>query len=225
MYISRIRLRTDADPARLTGKLCMDSSYKEHQLVWQLFPQEPEAERHFLFRKDSQSGRPQYLLISDRLPNPQQEIWEIESKDYCPKLNPGQRLAFQLRANPVITRKDGNGKPKRHDIVMDAKRRLNWKNTPPNQRLPLPALIQETGESWLQDRLQQNGARLSTVKVDGYLQQSGRKRKAKKEIRYSTLDFEGTLEVMDPEMFVPLLFNGIGPAKAFGCGLMLVRRI
>ncbi len=30
---------------------------------------------------------------------------------------------------------------------------------------------------------------------------------------------------MEPTAFVGLLENGIGPAKAFGCGLMLVRRV
>jgi CRISPR system Cascade subunit CasE len=39
------------------------------------------------------------------------------------------------------------------------------------------------------------------------------------------VDFEGTIEITDPGIFVEALFTGIGPAKAFGCGLMLVRRV
>lgn len=42
---------------------------------------------------------------------------------------------------------------------------------------------------------------------------------------FSSVDFEGQLEVTDPTSFIEALFTGIGPAKAFGCGLMLVRRI
>ncbi len=225
MYISRIRLKSDSDPAILTSRLCDNTSYKEHQLVWQLFPEEPDAKRNFLFRGDTQFGGPQYLIVSNQLPTPQQDVWNIESKDYQPQLSQGQHLAFQLRANPVITRKDGNGNPKRHDIVMDAKHRIDWKNISPNQRPALPELIQEVGESWLKKRLHNNGAHLETVRVDGYMQQTGRKKSTKKAIRYSTLDFEGTLTVEDPEQFIPVLFKGIGPAKAFGCGLMLVRRI
>jgi CRISPR system Cascade subunit CasE len=38
------------------------------------------------------------------------------------------------------------------------------------------------------------------------------------------LDFEGTLEVREPELFLTALGNGFGRAKAFGCGLMLIRR-
>jgi len=73
--------------------------------------------------------------------------------------------------------------------------------------------------------LHDNGARLETVRVDGYQQQSGRKKSSNKAIRHSTLDFTGTLSVVEPEKFIQALYKGIGPAKAFGCGLMLVRRI
>ncbi|MEA2080768.1 MAG: type I-E CRISPR-associated protein Cas6/Cse3/CasE [Pseudomonadota bacterium] len=44
-----------------------------------------------------------------------------------------------------------------------------------------------------------------------------------KEINFSTLDYSGLLTVTDPELFKAALFQGIGPAKAFGCGLLLVR--
>ena len=37
--------------------------------------------------------------------------------------------------------------------------------------------------------------------------------------------FEGILRVDDPDALVKVLEDGIGPAKGFGCGLMLVRRI
>lgn len=37
--------------------------------------------------------------------------------------------------------------------------------------------------------------------------------------------FEDVLRVGDPDRLAALLENDIGPAKAFGCGLLLVRRI
>ena len=43
---------------------------------------------------------------------------------------------------------------------------------------------------------------------------------------YSTLEFDGILAVTEPEVFIEkCLFSGIGPAKGFGCGVMLVRRV
>jgi CRISPR system Cascade subunit CasE len=40
-----------------------------------------------------------------------------------------------------------------------------------------------------------------------------------------TVTFEGVLRVSDPARMAELLWNGIGHAKAFGCGLLLVRRV
>lgn len=42
---------------------------------------------------------------------------------------------------------------------------------------------------------------------------------------FSSVDFTGDLEITDIEIFKKALFTGIGRSKAFGCGLMLVRRI
>lgn len=41
---------------------------------------------------------------------------------------------------------------------------------------------------------------------------------------FNALDLSGELRVQQPELFFPLLFEGVGPSKAFGCGLMMVRR-
>ncbi|MEN8264530.1 MAG: type I-E CRISPR-associated protein Cas6/Cse3/CasE [Nitrospirota bacterium] len=42
---------------------------------------------------------------------------------------------------------------------------------------------------------------------------------------FSSVDFEGQLRITGPDVFTKMLFGGIGPAKAFGCGLMMVRRV
>jgi CRISPR system Cascade subunit CasE len=41
----------------------------------------------------------------------------------------------------------------------------------------------------------------------------------------STLEFNGVLRVVNVEQFLETLHRGIGPAKAFGCGLLPVRRV
>jgi len=41
---------------------------------------------------------------------------------------------------------------------------------------------------------------------------------------FGVLDFEGLIEVTDPALFLARLPDGFGSAKAFGCGLMLIRR-
>jgi CRISPR system Cascade subunit CasE len=44
-------------------------------------------------------------------------------------------------------------------------------------------------------------------------------------IRFSRLDFQGVLRVDDPARFLTRLAAGFGRSRAFGCGLMLIRRV
>ncbi len=41
---------------------------------------------------------------------------------------------------------------------------------------------------------------------------------------FSSIDLTGELKITDVEKFKTALFNGIGRSKAFGCGLLLIRR-
>lgn len=41
---------------------------------------------------------------------------------------------------------------------------------------------------------------------------------------FSSVDFTGELQITDPETFRQTLFTGLGRAKAFGCGLLMVKR-
>ncbi len=225
MYFSRIRLRTDTDTGVLARQLCTNDSYKEHQMLWRLFSDDPDADRDFLFRRDDSNGWPQFYVASQRLPEGKNGIWQIDQREYQPKLKNGQKLAFSLRANPVITRKDASGKRKRHDLVMDLKRQSDWKLTSSGDRQSLFELTQLAGETWLSSRLERNGGKLETLSTEGYKQHRTSKIGQSKPIRYSTLDLTGVLTVNEPDAFTQILYKGLGPAKAFGCGLLLVRRI
>lgn len=50
-------------------------------------------------------------------------------------------------------------------------------------------------------------------------------RKCNRDGKLVSVTFEGVLRVSDPTRMTELLVNGIGHAKAFGCGLFLVRRL
>jgi CRISPR system Cascade subunit CasE len=75
---------------------------------------------------------------------------------------------------------------------------------------------------WLTNRADKHGFLLKRLQTTGYrwnaLPEKGRN------AGFSSLDYEGLLTVTNPELFVQALKSGIGPAKAFGCGLMLIRR-
>ncbi|MBD9358284.1 type I-E CRISPR-associated protein Cas6/Cse3/CasE [Methylomonas sp. EbA] len=42
---------------------------------------------------------------------------------------------------------------------------------------------------------------------------------------FSSIDFTGQLQITDVEKFEQALFHGIGRSKAFGCGLLMIRRV
>ncbi len=228
--------------------------YRQHQLLWTFFDlpaQAPGIPAAFLFRAEQHEHLPRFYVLSREAPKDRSGKWTLESRAYRPVLELGDRLHFKLRVNPVIkqaggvvlaadgqarTRSSGvragqtKHKVARHDVVMDAKRRLGWATLPPEQRPVLAQVIHEAGASWLGARAEGNGFHIDThsLRADAHTvhRMLGSKRSGQSQasISLSTLDFEGVLEVADSERFTQSLFNGIGPAKAFGCGLLLVRR-
>lgn len=226
MFLSRIRLRHDAaEQSEFWRKF--GSEYQTHHLIWELFTDAPERERDFLYRREDASGMPVFYTVSERLPVNRGRLWSIDSKDYDPKLITGQRLGFVLRANPIRTKRDDNGKHHRHDVVMEAKTILKTEGLP-RERWPSEAeIVQQTGFAWLAMRGERCGfsVREGEVRADGYQQMEFFKQKNVKPVRISTIDFQGVLAVENPELFKQALFDGIGPAKGFGCGMMMVRPI
>jgi CRISPR system Cascade subunit CasE len=222
MYFSRAVLRKDAGASEL-ARLLRQDGYAAHQMVWELLESSPEQQRDFLFRQEM-AERPVFYLVSARAPVDRQALWEIETKPYAPRLQAGDRLGFRLRANSVRSTRGDSGNVKRHDVVMDLKTRLKHQG---EELPPLPAIVQEAGFRWLSERAERHGFQVGehAVQVDGYQQHRLRKRQQREGIRISTLDYSGTLTVTEPERFQHALYTGIGPAKGFGCGLLMVRRL
>lgn len=224
-YFSRITLKEHPRADRLAA-YAGARGYREHQMLWGLFEQDPEAERDFLYRRVSWRGRPRYFLLSGRPPVNDLDLWHIDPpKPYRPQLAKGQKLRFMLRANPVVTRKDAAGKSHRHDVVMDRKQSMDFRKTAPDRRPLLADIVRDAGLDWLSGRSERCGFRIEPghVRVDAYQQHRLQKNRGGTQIRFSTLDFEGLLTVVDPTAFEQALRQGVGPAKSFGCGLMLVK--
>ncbi len=214
--------------------------YGQHQAVWKLFDlprQEKKEKADFLFRfeTDKQNKLPLFYVLSCKQPpRGREDIWDIEFKKYNPDIREGDHLAFNVRVNPVITKKPSEPDPnpkkrKRHDVVMEAKNRLKNEGIPKEHWPHLNEIIHNAGIEWLKLRAEKNGFIFSDgedgkeIRVEGY--QVHRFFRKGKKTSYSSLDFTGTLLVINPNLFKDILFDGLGPAKAFGCGLMLVRRV
>lgn len=234
-YFTRARLRPDLSAARLARALLghdPDATVAAaHRLVWTLFGDRADRQRDFLWREQTSGelATTTFYFLSARPPTDPFELFELDQpKPFAPRLRPGDRLRFMLRANPVVTRPGPAGVSRRHDVVMDALHRAGVASGTRAERRFETA--QEAGAKWLEAQGQRYGFQLvrdrngaPRLRIDGYAQRVIPRPRAKPAI-FSVLDFEGELEVEDPETFVAALQRGFGKAKAWGCGLMLVRR-
>jgi CRISPR system Cascade subunit CasE len=203
--------------------------YGDHQWLWRFLPADAGTPRDFLFRRLDAEATSRFYVVSSRRPKQLSDSWRVESREYEPKLLLGERLRFDLRANPVVTHAR-DGKTKRHDVVMQAKKALldergleTWEQWKGGDKPQLYELVRESCLRWLVARGQRLGFATDEegLSVDGYAQHRGKQ----DQIRFSTVDFSGEITVTDPGALAETLVLGIGHAKAFGCGLLLVRRV
>jgi CRISPR system Cascade subunit CasE len=86
-------------------------------------------------------------------------------------------------------------------------------------------VIQQEGFAWLRRQGAAAGFDLNEgeVAIDGYepLTIRGSEKGA---LRLSVLEFDGMLNVREPDRFLAKLVSGCGRGKSFGLGLMLLRR-
>lgn len=203
--------------------------YNEHRKIWNFFPDDKKASRDFLYRKIDAGALPQYYILSKRAPVNEQEIWKIETKVFDPVIKNGDYLRFSLRVNPVVTKKTGDvesKKRKRDDVYMEALAR--YEGVPKTDRPTNNEILVEAGLKWITERVSDYGFSVQNndVIVEGYHRFEGMKDKKNHRIQLGVIDYSGILKVTDSEVFMEkALKRGIGKAKAFGCGLLLIKRL
>ena len=223
-------------------------AYEDHQWLWERFFAAPEGTaRDFVFRRLDGGVAARFYTVSARPPRTDVPGWQVKAKPFNPTLCAGERLAFELRANPVVSRlgeplRHADGTPRlrpsgsakhkvvRHDVVMDAKKGLlaerglaRWQDWTGADKPPLYELARDACRDWLVESGKRRGFEVHTdgLSVEAYTQHLGKDAK----LRFSSVDFSGELTVLDTDRFGAALREGIGHAKAFGCGLLLVRRL
>ncbi len=252
MYLSRIQVAPAIAEHSQLGFMLKDRSYGIHRLLWDLF----STPNRFLYREESTREQlasnhslPLYYVLSEIAPVEKSPIFEIDSKPFNPALKAGDQLAFRLRANPTVARKqEGDKKSKRHDVVMNAQRDWLIKSCEESglnsvgTKSQLRHLLIERGQvqskvlddqlddvmngaalKWLAARAPKGGFQLQSTQATGYRWHALPEKN--RTAGFSSLDYEGVLSVEEPRLFAELIGQGIGPSKAFGCGLMLIRRI
>lgn len=167
-----------------------------------------------------------YLLSEEGISNP---AYKNVAPSYLGLRN-GQTVSFSLRANPTKrifkpTKGDDMLKGKRVALLREEEQ-IDWLVRKGDERengCPGGFEILAKGIQEQNDEIRQ------IVHVNTTLEgkQTGHKKDEKGEHRMThlTVRFDGLLRITDPDAFRETLICGIGPAKAFGCGLMLVSRV
>ena len=205
MYLSRVEVS-----GRLARNPC-----DVHRRLWTLFPDQPlesrqdarSARQGFLFRTEEQpaGGALRALVQSRWAPVAADGVTVVGCREFDPQPKLGQTLAFLLTANPVKT-------------IMDSERDSKPGKTGTKCRVPL--VREDEQLSWLTRKLDEAAEILSPV-ARGHAPIHFRKGGRPGKVVQVTI--EGLLRVRDAGSLLAHLESGIGHAKAFGCGLLLVR--
>ncbi|MGH1419825.1 MAG: type I-E CRISPR-associated protein Cas6/Cse3/CasE [Hyphomicrobiaceae bacterium] len=240
MWLSRAQIKADASMDALSPVLIPGDDNKRigvaHRIVWTMFPGDPKAKRDFLWREEKPG---QFIILSRRQPTASSFL-DLESKRFAPDISVDSKLMFRLRANATMDKKQpGQKRSKRVDVVMDAlntipqgkragprKQELGWMETEEFQTLPPQAPL-----AWLQRQGANKGFEVNEAVVLGYdrvrlpRDSNNATKKKTSDIQFSALEFDGVLKITDQGKFIHALADGFGRAKAFGCGLMLIKRM
>ena len=214
MYLSRIPLniakietmRALTSPNMLHGAVAHSLDTDGKRSLWRIdwLKEEP----YLLVLSHSQ---PDFFDIARRYGfSPDECPWEIKPYDpFLDRLCNGQQWRFRLRANPVRSsafnkdEKEGRGKVFAHVTV-------------------------EQQKHWLSLRGNPNGFVVENSAFDVVHSQWSKFRKGQdtgREVSLHMVSFEGILTITDISLFRKALIEGIGRAKAYGCGLMTLARI
>lgn len=197
----------------LAGRSIADA-YTWHQMVWKAFPGRDGEPRDFLTRLDEKINGMQLLIVSPCRPERPEWLGEAdawESKLIGSDFFRPRRYRFQLRANPTVKRvvRDSTGTAKkngRREAIRDETELQTWlqrKGEAGGFRLAEPASL----ETWAEPQPFEKKS----------------VRKTGNRPVHNAVDFSGFIEISDPSLFFNHTFSkGIGSAKAFGFGLMVL---
>jgi CRISPR system Cascade subunit CasE len=219
LYLSQIRLSRSPSTQALAPLLLPSGAGQRrsaaHNLLWSIFSDGPDRRRDFLWREEQEG---QFLTLSARPPR-QSDLFDAHRvKEFAPDLAPGDQLDVSLRANATRAKRGGA----RVDVVMDALHAV-----PSGARAEARVdLAQTEGAEWLARQGEKAGFKVIQVQVEGYSVEvlPGHRGPRKRQVQFGILDMTGRIAVTDPAAFLGQLAKGFGRAKAFGCGMMLIRR-
>lgn len=207
--ISRVTLRLPTDPPGGTSR-----EYLRHQAIMSMFSGEGDARPVFRFMK-AVNETEQVLVLSAGAPvtttSIEPGVWveRLESKPYAPELWTDQSLDFNIVVNAtgVVTQPDG--RKLRQDVwdIVFAQR--------PGSEVDRDHVY----TAWLSRQLD-GVAEVVDARVVARALVRVRRAPRAVPISYVQTELVGSLVVRNPEALRRRLVDGLGRARAFGCGLL-----
>ncbi len=221
------RLEVDAETARAEG---ISDSYAWHKRLWECYPDTPDAKRDFLTRIDQLEGAFRLWILARR--KPMRPLWcppdGFALKEIAASFLSHRYYAFDLQANPVktIVQRGPNGET----LLRANGKRKNGKRVPLVKPDELRAWLIHKGKVRCRDKdtgldvpggfriVEEKPLEISPM-VENHFRKKGQSG------YHGGVQFRGILEVTDPERFIETYHSGIGSAKSFGFGLLLLAPI
>lgn len=170
--------------------------YRLHQWIWNALPQDPDAPRDFLFRADVQNGILRVLLLAERVPAPGGDAaWK--TTELSPTFLSHGAYRFRIRANPTFCRH------------ADHKR--------------LALFAEDDIRAWFFRKFETAGCEVRDLETSAPRKIRFRKGGGTRPGTLYGVDASGVLAVRDKTAFRAAFDAGIGPAKGFGFGLLMLQ--
>jgi len=209
--------------ARGGSRRLLASPQRMHAAVLSGFPDHSEGDR-VLWRLDQASRHDLNLLIVSPTapdlthlieqagwPTRSDATWETHSYDsFLARLAAGQAWAFRLRANPVVRRRDSTGRTKTIPLTLRGQR--DW----------LLGRAGSLGVRFAEDDEGFPSFQVADRKAESFTRANAERGR---QVSIVTAQFDGMLEVADAERLRRALTDGVGRAKAYGCGLLTLARL
>lgn len=178
------------------ASLNIADAYAWHQKLWNAFPDRPEADREFLFRITGAGMDFQVLMLSACEPTP--PVWgHWQTKPVPDGFLAHRGYRFQVKANPTMRRN--------------------------SDRRRLGIFHEDKLAEWFARKADRHGFAVAPgslvigAPLEEFFVKKGKRGK------HIAVEFSGVLTVVDAERFAEAFASGIGSAKAFGFGMLMLQ--
>lgn len=191
-------------------------NYSWHKALWSFFPMDPTAKRDFLTRIDVlESGFRAWILSV--------------KKPVCPRWCPPDFFQIKSVSDGFLEHRFYN-----FDLKANPTKRLRLNKQDENKHLGprIPLVKKDDLFLWIKKKAEHSGFKLINPEtldigpsVDHFFKKEGMKASETIVGVHSCVNYRGTLEVVDSVKFKNAYCHGLGSAKSFGFGLLLLAPI